>query len=358
MPKVRVLHVLGSLNLGGAESRIMDLFRNIDRSKIMFDFAVHNDGNCYYCSEAKKLGASIFVLPKFKGINYFKYKKAWEIIFSSNIFNVIHGHMTTTSFVYLRLAKKFNIKKRIAHARSSNKDNFLKFLVSKLSRYFATELLAVSDYAAISEFGKKNLKNTQITYNSFEASNFFYDQNYRHLIREKLNIEDKFVIGHVGRFHKSKNHAFLVRVFKEIMKYNKNSVLILIGEGKLKSRILKLIKHYNLNGHVLIFDTYESPKIYSVFDCIIFPSKYEGFPGVVIEAQISKLNIAISDKISPNVIFSKYAKPFSLSNKPIQWAKFVTEKIDKSNRKNENIVIPNLLRIETAAEFYQELYLK
>src|SRR5699024_174242 len=145
----------------------------------------------------------------------------------------------STGFIYFKLAKKYNIPIRIAHARNSNKDNIIKKYTTKMTRFYVTHKFAVSELAGISEFGSNSLKNNdiQIVPNAINVNKYVYNEITRKKYRKKLNIEKNFVVGHIGRFHEQKNHMFLLEVFKEIHSRDKNAKLILVGEGRLYQQI-------------------------------------------------------------------------------------------------------------------------
>ena len=141
---IRVLQVLGSLNLGGAESRIMDLYRKINRQEIQFDFLIHAKEPQYFEEEVKSLGGKIYRLPRFKVYNYMSYKKAVKNFFREHKeFSCVHGHMTSTAAIYLPIAKKAGVKVTIAHARSAGVDPGLK---GKLTRFLRRNLYRKCDY--------------------------------------------------------------------------------------------------------------------------------------------------------------------------------------------------------------------
>ena len=117
---IRILHVLGGLSLGGAESRIMDLYRNIDRQEIQFDFLVHSSQKEHFDEEIEALGGRIYRVPRFKIYNLFDYKKAVNNFFDEHHeFRAVHGHMTSTASIYLPIAKASGIPITIGHARSA-----------------------------------------------------------------------------------------------------------------------------------------------------------------------------------------------------------------------------------------------
>ncbi|MBQ9512601.1 MAG: glycosyltransferase family 1 protein, partial [Lachnospiraceae bacterium] len=136
---IRVLHVFGTLGHGGAESRIIDLYRHMDRDRVQFDFVVHYEAeetgkNCpssqellsirhadYFDEQVRALGGNIYAVPRFKGLNLADYQKAWGNLFeeNKNTWHAVQGHMTSTAAIYLPIAKKAGIPLTVAHARSA-----------------------------------------------------------------------------------------------------------------------------------------------------------------------------------------------------------------------------------------------
>ena len=222
---IRVLHVLGGVSLGGAESRIMDLYRRMDREKIQFDFLVHAaepDARKaeFYDEEIKHLGGTIYVLPKFKIYNYFAYRKAVMTFFGEHHeFKVVQGHMTSTAAIYLPAAKKSGIPVTAAHARIAGLDKGVKGVLTKLLRLpllkRADYCFACSSEAGQAVFGKKweASEKAKIIPNAIEAEKFLFQQEKRESIRKELGIENCFAAGHVGRFHYAKNHEYLLKIF-------------------------------------------------------------------------------------------------------------------------------------------------
>ena len=143
MKKIRILHVLGSLNMGGAETLIMNLYRNIDRDKIQFDFVVHTNKIGLYEDEIKELGGKIYRIQRYKGINHFSYKKEWNNFFEEHKeYKIIHGHMRSTASIYLKIAKKYG-RITIAHSHNTSNGHGFSSLVKKILQY---NIRNVSDY--------------------------------------------------------------------------------------------------------------------------------------------------------------------------------------------------------------------
>lgn len=220
----RILHVLGGVGLGGAESRIMDLYRKIDKNKIQFDFLIHTQEVGYFEEEIKALGGNIYRLPRFKGYNLFAYQRAIQSFFASHTeFGAVHGHMTSTASLYLPIARKMGVPITIAHARSAGTDPGLKGVITRILRKNLSKktdvCFACSTEAARAVFGEKSTEigRVKILPNAIVTSDFHFQQKIREQLREELDLQDKFVVGHVGRFHYAKNHTFLLEVFQKLL---------------------------------------------------------------------------------------------------------------------------------------------
>lgn len=341
---VRVLHVLGGLSLGGAESRIMDLYRCMDREKVQFDFLVHQSAAGeripeFYDEEVKGLGGRIYLLPKFKGYNYFSYRKAVREFFAlHHHFRVVQGHMTSTAAIYLPEAAKAGIPVRAAHARSAGVDRGIKGIVTRLLRI---PLLARADYcfacsreAGESVFGKKWKKSPKalVIPNAVDARKFAYRKETRDKIRKEWGLEDRFVIGHVGRFHYAKNHEFLLEIFAAVQsglrEKGTEAVLMLLGEGSGMDAAKKQAARLGMEKAVLFMgNRKEVWDYYQAMDYFVFPSRFEGLPGTVVEAQAAGLKCMISDRITPEVGFTELVTYKDIALPAKDWAEQIIDGI-------------------------------
>ncbi|SEO25256.1 Glycosyltransferase involved in cell wall bisynthesis [Amphibacillus marinus] len=356
---IRVLHVFGRLDAGGAESRTMDIYREINREHIQFDFVIHTQDDCFYSNEIKEMGGKIYKFPRFKGYNYKEYCEIWDSFLNNHrYYKIIHGHQTSVAFIYLKIAKKKNIPVRIAHARNSNKDRIIKKITAKLSRLYATDLFAVSKLAAHSEFGK-NIADVKIIPNAISAEKFRFNMGNRVKIREKLDIETKTAFIHVGRFHPQKNHHMLLNIFKELLQKNSEIMLFLVGEGPLENEMKEKVKFLNLNDNVVFLGIRDDvPELLQGMDALIFPSLFEGFPGVVLEAQAAGLSCFISNTITNEVELTQLIKFLSIKATPESWANHIyREKIvTHAREKYCDIVTQRGFDIKKVSMFYSEIY--
>lgn len=325
---IRILHVFGALNRGGAETMIMNIYRNIDTSKIQFDFIIHTKEKCDFTNEIVNLGGKIYSVPAYRGLNHFAYKKAWKDFFHEHPeYKIVHGHMRSTASIYMNIAKKYGIK-TIAHSHSTaSRGNRLERLVKNLMqipiRYIADYLFACSNEAGRWLFGKGSLgkDNYRVIKNAIETEKYVFNELIRNDMRKKIGVEDKFVVGHVGSFTYPKNHSFLIDIFYQIQIKKKDSVLLLVGDGELRKDIEIKIDKLGIKDKVILTGVISNVNHYmQAMDFFVFPSLWEGLPVTVIEAQASGLTCAISDRITPEVNITPWIKTISLDETAERWA--------------------------------------
>ena len=349
---VRILHILGNTQLGGAESRIMDLYRHMDRSVVQFDFAVHSKEEGYFNEEIRKLGGRIFRVPRFRVLNYFSYCRAWKKLLQEHRdadgrseFHMIQGHMTSTAAIYLPIARKCGIETTIAHARSAGVDKGLKGILTRFLRRNLSKkadyLFTCSELAGISVFGKKAVEQgrTRFLPNAIDCQKFAPDPLVREKIRRELGIEKCYVIGHVGRFHYAKNHEYLLRVFAELVKRKtRDYVLLLLGEGSGMEDIRILSRELGIGDKVYFLGNKSNVNdYYQAMDYFVYPSRFEGMPGTIVEAQTAGLRCLMSDTICKEVIATELVTTRSIREDPGLWADEIEQHLQyqRSSRVDE-----------------------
>ena len=319
--KIKVLHILGRFQIGGAETYVMNILRNIDRSRYQFDFIVHGEDIGDYENEARKLGSCIYRITKYKLYNHLKYIKQLNDFFAKHSeYKIIHCHVRSTASLILKIAKKYGIK-TIAHSHSTSNGKGLSSLIKnhfqkKIVRY-ADYQLSCSKEAAIWLYGRKCFNNCNciVLKNGIDSGNFKYNKKYREEIRNKYSIKkDDLLIGHVGRFEDVKYHDFIVEIGKELIKNNSKIKFILCGTGSLKEKIVQKVSELSINNNFIFVEpTKDINKYYDAFDLFILPSKYEGLGIVLIEAQYSGLICFVSPNISDEAIISTNVKKIDLN---------------------------------------------
>lgn len=325
---LHVLHVFGKLNRGGAESRVMDLYRNMDRTKVQFDFMQHTDRVCDFQPEIEQLGGKVYHVPPFRFWNYFSYCKAWkEFIKKHPEIRIVHGHMTSTASIYLPIAHKKGVF-TIAHSRNAGVDKGIKGKLTKFLRRNLKEkcdrCFACSKLAGEAVFGKEAMEQGNVTIipNAIDAARFTFDPEVRKQKREELHIQpQEFLIGEVGRFDPQKNQKYAVEILAECRKKNFPAKLILIGEGPLMENVRQQVEELRLQEYVIFTGLQKNVvPFYQAMDFFLLPSFYEGLPGVAVEAQASGLRGILSDAITTETAMTSLMEFRSVQEPAKVWA--------------------------------------
>lgn len=338
----RLLCIVGSLNQGGAETFLMKVLRNIDRNNYMLDFCVMRDEIGEYETEVKSLGGKIYhiVSKSEKPLKCFCEIK--RIVRQNCYDTVIRVNEHSLSVIDLLAAKLGGAKKLVM--RSSNADSgskkqrILHNVFCFLPRMVPNVKIAPSIKAAEYTFGKRNVKKGKVYFlqNGLAVDDFTFDEEIRNSFRKELGLQEKFIIGHVGRFQRQKNHKFLIEVFGEILKQKGNAHLVLVGgNGELLEETKAYVKKLGLTDEVIFLgNRSDVPKLLSAFDVLVFPSFFEGMPNVIIEAQAAGLPCLISNTITDEADITGLVKYFPLEKSAKDWADEALLQSKRFERKN------------------------
>jgi glycosyltransferase EpsF len=337
-----VAQIMGKWVGGGVEAVIMNYYRHIDRTKVQFDFICDEDSTNIPYGEIEKLGGKVILCPPYQKIH--KYMKFLEKLFREKKYRIVHSNINTLSVFPLRAAKKAGVKVRIAHSHSTSnpkewKKNLLKNTLRPFSKKYATDYFACSEHAGRYLFGDKSFNAGKVTIipNAIDIEMFKYDPIARKKLRKEIGLRnDDFVIGHIGRFVKQKNHAFLIDVFAEVKK--ENAKLVLVGQGPLREEIENKVKKLGLEKDVFFLgQRNDANKLYSVFDVFCLPSLYEGLGVVAIEAQINERKLLLSDKVPVEAIISDKAERLELDCR--RWSSALNVMLDSGCMKKYSIAV-------------------
>ncbi len=366
---IRILHVIGRMNYGGAEVMIMNLYRHIDREKVQFDFVENWSERADFDDEIENLGGKIFRCPHYNVKNHFEYKKWWNNFFveHQNEYKIIHGHLGSTAAIYLKIANQNNAY-TIAHSHNTNGKDLKSYIYRVFSyptRFIADYFFACSVDAGRARFGEKIIHNAEkfhVLNNAIETNKYAYNAEKRKLMRNRYNIADKIVVGNIGRFVKQKNHVFIIDIFEKIYEKNNNSVLLLVGDGELRKKIEEKVKKRKLEKVVFFMGSQENVCDYlQAMDVFVLPSLFEGLGIVAVEAQCSGMPCVISDKVSREcIVTSNHVSICKLTEKADVWAEKILSLINSKRSDSTIEVKKNGYDIGTTAkwisDFYQEAW--
>lgn len=336
---MKILYVINdTMKLGGTESVVLNYYYHINHEKIHIDFILHTTEkemlHNKICNELLKSGAKIFCVTP-RNISIKKNKQDIYNILKSNKYDAIHSHADCVSAYILKIAKHAGVKIRIAHSHSTkipikpeNFKNILHIIYLEYCRKnickYANSYMACSIMAGKWLFGKKNIINGKvyILKNAIDINKFHFDFYERKKIREKLSLQNNFVVGHVGRFSYEKNHEFLINVFYQIYIKNKNARLLLVGTGEYLEQIKNMVSLLKLENAVIFYgNSFNVNELLQAMDVFVFPSLYEGLSVVLVEAQANGLPCYVSDckNVSKETCITDLIKMYKLSN-PKEWA--------------------------------------
>ena len=359
---IRILQMIGSLNVGGSQTMIMNIYRNIDRTKMQFDFVLDHPKETYFAEEVKAMGAKIFTMPGFNGSNAAEIKRDWNNFFYLHPeYKVLHSHVRSYASLYLPVAKKHGVK-TIIHSHSTSNGtgtmamakNALQFPLKKQ----ADILMACSTEAGRWLYGEKAMQSDKYVFmpNGVDLERFSFNAETRKRLRKELGLEGKFVVGHVGRFMADKNHGFLVEAFAKLHEQNPDSALLLVGEGALQLQTAQKAVQLGVAENVIMTgNRNDVAELLCAMDVFVFPSIREGLPVTLIEAQATGLPCLISENISPDVDVSKLAKRLPIDS-PELWAEEMLKKQERMDVKAD--IIKAGFDVKDSAKKMQELYTK
>lgn len=328
---LRVLQMIGGLNIGGAQSLVMNLYEAIDREAVQFDFIIDEPEHTTFAEKVRSMGGNIYVLPKFNGKNLMAVRRAWDQFFRDHRgYRILHSHVRSYASLYLPIAKKHGLQTIIHSHNTSNGQGIAavgKAMLQYPLRFQADYFFACSDAAGEWLFGKKTLskKNFHVLQNAVDIEKYRFNPNTRLQIRKDFGVTNSTTVyGHIGRLTEAKNHSFLLDVFREIHTQKSDSVLLIVGDGELHVSIEERVHDLDLTDSVKLLGARSDPeKLLQAMDCFLFPSKWEGLPLSVVEAQAAGLPCFVSDAVTKEVDLSELITYLPIDHGPEVWTNAV-----------------------------------
>ncbi len=325
----RVLCLISGMNAGGAETFLMKLYRELDKSRFQMDFCINVTEKCFYEDEIISMGGKIYRIPtKSEDVKRFR-RELSRIIRENGYKYVLRVTSSAMGFLDLHIAKKAGAQ--VCAARSSNASDggsFKSLAVHRLGRFLygkAVDVkIAPSDLAARYTFGDKAYESGQviILHNAIDTGLFEYKPDGRNRVRAELGItDDTYLIGHIGRLSTQKNHVFLLDIFDKIKQREPQAVLLLVGKGELEAQIREKASFLGIADSVIFAGVRaDIPDVLSAMDAFVFPSLYEGMPNTVIEAQATGLPCIIADTITREADITGIVEYLPLNADADEWA--------------------------------------
>ena len=306
--KKKILHILGGLDHGGAESYLMNTLRNIDHGKYSFGivtFLAPREGEKFaFEDEVRAMGVKLYRVADTRFRNPRKFEADIAAIVKEGGYEIVHSHIDFMSALSLTGAKKGGAKVFISHSHNTNnskinskKMQLISAVLRKKLNRVATERIACGQAAGEFLFGKK--QKFTVVPNGIDLEKFRFNKNTRHKMRVQCGFDDDAtIVLHIGRLEPVKNQEHLIDIFGDYSRKHKNAYLIIIGDGSLKAALEDKIASERLGEKVLLLPSQSGiERYYMMADIFMLPSLFEGVPNVGIEAQACGMKCLFSDKV-------------------------------------------------------------
>lgn len=335
----RIAVIMGKMHSGGKKSLVMEYYRNIDKSKIQFDFICDSDSNSIPKEEIEELGGRVYLIPPY--IKIFSNMRALKKICKENKYKIMHSYNGTMNifsmFIGWCCRIPIRINESISMGHKSDKKNILKMILKPFSKCFSTHYMSNGIECGKWQFGTKTYEAGKVTIfkSVIDTEVNKYNPELRYRTRKEYEIDDSIVLGHIGRLTEQKNTLFLIDIFNEVLKLERRAKLLIIGDGNLKDKMLEKIDLYGIAENIIYLGRREDiPQFYNAMDAFILPSLYEGVPVVGIEAENCGLPIFFSTEVARESSPCKELGFFiELDKGPEYWANQI---IDITNKNIKN----------------------
>ena len=326
----------------GINSYIRNFCNSLSDKDVQIDFLTRDDNLTLESLEIK--GNNIYKVSRNR--NPIKQFKEMKNIVSQNEYDVAYFNVSESfNCIGIIAAKLFNVKKVVVHSHSSGveKSSKMKTIVFKMVNAICKSVmvacadvkLACSKKAAEWLYTKDivNKRKYDIIFNAVDYNKFQFDKDVRDDIRKKYELENKFVVGHVGRFCYPKNHGYLMDIFKEIAEKKDNAVLVCAGDGPDYDNVREYAKEIGLSDNVVFLGAINNVhELVQSFDIFLLPSRFEGLPIVAVEAQFSGVPCLFSANIDDNVVIGENTKLIPVGQEDVD--KWVVNTLECTERKN------------------------
>ena len=369
---IRVLYWGMTENIGGIESFIMNVYRNIDRSKIQIDFLLnHNAGKIAFEDEITEMGGRLYRVMYSERESFFKARSSLKKFFKEHKeFKAVHIHANFPYVFPLKYARKYGVPIRILHSHNSNGNTNKNWGIKKIISFvrdiqiknqintLPTCYFACSDLAADYMFPEKEYVWVK---NGIDLKKYDFNQSVKDEVLLELNIDKEYqVLGFVGRLREQKNPFFIIDIFREYLKLNTKTKLIIVGVGEYEKELKKYSEDLIFNGDVIFLGKrIDTERLYQAMDAFLLPSIYEGLPVVLVEAQTAGLPSFTSDIVTKQVNVTDLIEYYSLKDNANSWAMKIYDKLKSTKRRGRLADIESQgFDIKSVAKEIEEFYLQ
>ena len=361
---VRVLHEMSALDGGGVAKLVYDYYKHMDHSQVHFDFLIYDfyeEG--MYEAPLREMGCTIYKLPRFKKDKMGYFKGMAKVIREGN-YDVIHSHMGSRGLFAMIFGKKYGVPTRIVHSHIayepvSGWKKKLNHVLAKIAKANATNLFACGKDAGKYMWGEN--ANVHIMTNAVDTEGFQFDPVLREEKRRELGLEGKFVYGIVGRLSEQKNYPFLFDAYEKVIQTLDNTVLVIVGRGLEEEAIKELARKKGIADSVMFLGLRDDvPKLLNAFDLFVLPSRYEGLPVVLIEAQANGLPELVSDKVTREMDVSDLIAFLPIDKGADIWAEEMSRVLVNTEQRAaySHIIADAGYDIKKEAQRMQDYYIK
>ena len=327
MKKIKVMHFVSGLLSGGVEQMLYNYCKLLSHDKYQFIIVYQHEPVESCISKVESIGCKTIRITA-RNENFFQNIKDSINVINAEKPDIVHAHMNLMNFCALYAAKKNGVKVRISHSHIAEMNKPITYqamavVCKKLCEYYATDYFACGQEAGEYLYGHKKMvcDKVQIMKNAIDLKYYKKDEKLNFDFRNKYNLLDKFILGHIGRFSAQKNHERLIDIFCGVLKKRPDAFLLLIGTGELETKIRKKVEDLKISDKVLFYGTTSNMKeIYSAIDTLVLPSIFEGLPVVSIEVQAANIPAVFSDTIAKTCKVTNAIEFCSLEKTDADWA--------------------------------------
>lgn len=358
---IRILQVVTNMSYGGLENFIMNNYRNIDRTRVQFDFLTHFDGHQDYEKEIEQLGGKIYRIKKFNPLNKAYINELNGFFASHKEYKIIHCHMNCLSGTILKAAKDNGVPVRIAHAhtvipKKMNKEYILKSMLKQSIPLYATDLFACGENAGKFVFGNSNYK---IISNSINTEQYIYSSESSEKQKSLLGLDGCFVVGHVGMFREEKNHGYLLKLIKYMTEQDADVRLLSVGNGPLFEDTKKAAEAMGIADKIVFAGgRSDVADLMQAMDVFVLPSLFEGFPLTLVEAQAAGLPCITSDNVPEECRLTDKFIRLSLDAEYEKWNSSIRSFDNAKRTNNKKLIEKAGFDIKVNAKMLENFYIE